>query len=357
MVPLPCQVRPLPGETPAGLLGRLAAANALRADVLARYIGRELGLTTTNFANARFVMGIERVGGLVRGHFERERPSLRILRRCHHHGWVLQRCSKCDVVDLPRRACLVCSMGVPTETVKRGGLFCIRHSRWHFQDQDVLIRPAQANRRAEQVLSGCLWNRGVTMHTGEIALARRLIRDSFSEAPKARISEAGLYGPMVELTLTLTDPAVASGLITHRDDKDRQTEALIGLAIGAGGGVRTRDLERTAALVISAHRSGLFEAMRMPRSPGTKSRTVRFEKGIVEASYRCKAVLLRHVSDVRVRVAEEEGPVRGAARSRTVSRRIVPGWAVSGPQQTDVSALTASAASKIGGVSRNQIRQ
>ncbi len=356
MIPLPCRVRPLTGETPDGFLGRLAATNAIGLTSLQRYIWQELGLTTANSTNARYVAAIEQAGGLEPGHFAGQHARSGLFRRCHHHHWLLTPCRKCGVLDRPRAACSVCSDGILTEVVSRGGGFCVRHRRWHMFGQDELIRPPDVNRHAEQVLSGRLWNRGVTMHTGEIALAITLIQDSRSETSCSSDAALSLvYGPAVELALTLTDASVALSLSALSEGEARQVEGLIGLTIGAGRGSRTPELERTAALVVAAHRTALDEAVHMPNSPATRVRIVRFEKGIAEASFRSKAVLLRHVTRPGRRVNGAKLLVRGAPSSRVVSRRIVPGWADDAPWIRDV--VVPSTASKVGDVVRNQVVQ
>lgn len=325
---LPTRVTPLRGETVDGYLGRLAAVNATPPRELALYIAQALGFATTNTSAPRFVTGIERFGGLEVGHFARERPTLRLVRRCHHQGWTPCRCPKCDMIDLPRTACIVCSEGQPTDITARGGAFCIRHRRWHFQDENSMIGSLETHRHAEQIMTGRLWNRGVTMHTGEFGLALRLLADSFHDEMSVNQPQlARLYGAAVGLTFTMTDPAVASDLISHRESDHRQIEGLIGLTIGSGGGARTLELERTASDVIETHRHALREAMWMPNSPAAKFKIARFEKAIAESAFRHKAVLLRHVIDVRVRVDERTRGVRGVPASATVSRRLRPGWA------------------------------
>lgn len=321
MIALPCEVQPLAGETPHGFLGRLAAANTIDVDALVRFIARSLGLTMVRKPDGAVIAAIEQLGNLPAGHFARERSSFRVPRRCHHHQWLLQRCATCDVIDRPRRACVVCSGGVRTEITSRGGPFCVRHNRWHFDDQDEQVRPAWTCARAEKCLSGELWTRGVTMHTGELELAKELVLGSLPDTPTQPTWIPALYLPAVKLTLILTDPVVASALVTHREDVTRQVEALIGLTVGVSRGVPTLALEEAARYMIEAHRAALLEATRMPNSPTATLRRVRFEKGIAEAAHRRHTVLLRHVSDVRVCAFGEGGPVAAAPRSRTVSNR------------------------------------
>lgn len=332
MEALPCAVAPLTGETPIGYVGRLAAANNITVTMLTAHVSHQLRKRPASATPSEFVAGVERLGGLTPGYFDRERRSLRLLRRCHHHHWAPARCARCDVVDFPRPACLVCSQGEPTQIVSRGGAFCVRHDRWHFGRQGVLTRPSDAHRRAEQLLSSRLWNRGITMHTGEIELAYTLLASSFSEdhsdggiLPPAHT----LYPACVHLTHTLTDSMVASSLVTHREDEKRQIEGLIGLTIGAGGGARTYDLKAHARTIIRTHRHALHEAHWMPTSTGATVKVAAFGKAIVEAAHRHRAVLLRHVSEVRVHSLRDGRLIRPAPRARVVAQRLKPhGWAV-----------------------------
>lgn len=355
--PLPCRVVPLPGEVSVGFLGRLADANALDVTSLSHHIRRELRAKSMSVTNPRFTSMTEALGGLQPGHFARDRPRFRLYRRCHHSGWLLQRCAKCDVVDRARVACLVCSDGRPTEVFSRGGRFCVRHRRWHCGSEDEVVADSDGLLRAEQVLSGLLWSRGVTMHTGEFDLATRLILDSWREQPAAGQHAAlRTYGPVVELLVTLTYPDVALTMAALAESHRRQVEGLIGLVVGAGKGSRTPELEDTANRVIRVHRAAMYEALRMPSSNGATITTARFEKGIAEASYRAKAVFLRHVTRPGRRDEFGERVLRGAPASRVVSRRLIPGWADGGPWNAAVGG-GASTATQVGRVARNQVHQ
>lgn len=347
----------MPGETPAGFLNRLAESNVLEIDALTRHIWRELGVRTIATADPRFIAAVESLGGLRAGFFDRQRAKFRLYRRCHHTGWVLQRCATCDVVDRARTACLVCSDGSPTQVFSRGGRFCVRHRRWHCGSEDEVVVDSDGHLRAEQALSGLLWSRGVTMHTGEFDLAARLILDSWREQPGVDQHAARhTYGSVVELLVTLTYPDVALNLSALAEGHRRQVEGLIGLVVGAGKGSRTPELEDTANRVIRVHRAAMYEALRMPSSNGATITTARFEKGIAEASYRAKAVFLRHVTRPGRRDAFGERAVRGAPASRVVSRRLVPGWADDAPWNAAAGG-GALPATQIGRVARDQVRQ
>ena len=326
MKSLPCVIVPLAGETPNGYFGRLAAANRVSISTLKAHVEHQQQERSMRPSHLAFVAGIEQLGGLAAGHFTRERRSLRLLRRCHHQRWVPARCSRCDIIDFPRSACLVCSGGEPTQIVSRGGAFCVRHDRWHFGERDVLIRPSAAHRRAEQLLSGRLWSRGVTMHTGEIELAYVLLASSFIGDRSAPPAHA-LYPASIHLVHTLMDSTVASSLITHREDENRQVEGLIGLTIGAGGGARTRALETRARKTIRVHRQALQEAHWMPTSAGATVKVAFFEKAVIEAAHRHCAVLLRHVSEVRTYALRDSRLIRPTPRPRIVAQRLKPhGW-------------------------------
>lgn len=354
---LPCRVDPIPGETPAGFLNRLAESNALEVDSFTHHIWRELGVRRMVTADRRFIATVESLGGVRTGFFDRERAKFRLYRRCHHSGWRLQRCAKCDVVDRARTACLVCSDGNRTEVFNRGGRFCVRHRRWHYGTEDEFVADSDGHLRAEQALSGLLWSRGVTMHTGEFDLATRLILDSWREQPGTDQHAARrTYGPVIELLVTLTYPDVALTMAALAESHRRQVEGLIGLVVGAGKGSRTPELEDTASRVIRAHRAAMYQALRMPNSKGATITTAPFEKGIAEASYRAKAVFLRHVTRSGRRDELEERVVRGAPASRVVSRRLVPGWADDAPWNSTAGGGV-STATQIGRVAGDQVHQ
>lgn len=354
---LPCRVIPLPGETPTGFLARLAAANAIDAMALANYILREAGTRSIGPTNHLLMSAAESAGALPPGHFAHDRARFRMYRRCHHVGWKLRRCARCDVVDEARSACSVCSEGIATEVFGRGGGYCIRHRRWHFRGEDKLVGSPEGYRRAEQTLSGLLWSRGVSMHTGELDLATRLILDSWQEPPEAeRRTVTCVYGPAVDLLVTLTDADVVLGLTALAERDTRQIEGLIGLVVGAGGGSRTPELETTAAAVVKVHRAAMYTAIQMPRSSGSTISKAPFEKGIAEAAYREKAVLLRHVTRSGRRVDVVERAVQAAPVARVVSQRIVPGWADNVPWMKRAAGKR-SAIPKIGGVVGDQVDQ
>jgi len=324
---------------------------------LANHILREAGTRSIGPTNHLLMSAAESAGALPPGHFAHDRARFRMYRRCHHVGWKLRRCARCDVVDEARSACSVCSGGIATEVFGRGGGYCVRHRRWHFRGEDKLIGSPEGHRRAEQTLSGPLWSRGVSMHTGELDLATRLILDSWQEPPEAeRRIAACVYGPAVDLLVTLTDADVVLGLTALAERDTRQIEGLIGLVVGAGGGSRTPELETTAVAVVRAHRAAMCTAIQMPRSSGATTSKAPFEKGIAEAAYREKAVLLRHVTRSGRRVDVVERAVRAAPASRVVSHRIIPGWADNVPWMKHLAGKR-SAISEIGGIVGDQVDQ
>lgn len=349
---LPCRLDPMSGETPEGFLNRLAEVNALDADALTRYIWREFSVKSIATSDRRFIAAVESLGGLRAGFFDQDRARHRLYRRCHHTGWAMRRCATCDVVDRARTACLVCSGGSASAVFSRGGRFCIRHRRWHSRDEDIRVGDADDLLRAEQVLSGLLWSRGVTMHTGEFDLATRLVLDSWQEQPSEDPRATWRsYGAVVQLLVTLTHPDVALTMAALAESQRRRVEGLIGLVVGAGRGSRTPELEDTAIRVIRVHRAAMYEALRMPKSNKATISRAPFEKAIAEASFRAKAVFLRHVTRPGRRDDFGDHVVRGAPASRVVSRRIVPGWADNAPWNV---ALTAP---QIGRIIGDQIMQ
>ncbi len=327
MKTLPCALPPLAGETPAGYLGRLASCNLIPLQWLLRHITRAYRVESLPPTDPRYVSAVENLGGLTVGHFDRERDRFRLVWPCHHAAWRPTRCRRCDVSDYPRRACFVCSEGIPTEVISRGGMFCVRHNWWHGEKEDTHVRPSLPYRRAERLLSGVLWRRGVTLHTGEFALACELIRTSHQRTladpvPGLRF----IYPAAVELVFTLTDSVVSSSLITHRVPWEMQVEGLIGLAVGAGSGAgeRTTALESCASRVITGHREALAGVRSMPSTPGARHRKAPFGKALLEAAHRHDGVLLRHVSEVRVSADIDPLLAKAPPRSRVVAKRLRP---------------------------------
>lgn len=333
---LPVRVSPLGGETTEGYVSRLAAANAVPIRQLAKAWQLPDAAAPREAALAQ---AAERAGGLAEGHFDRNRRRHVLYVTCHHQRWWARHpCRKCDIVDRPRSGCLGCTEGEPTTIITRGGAVCARHRRWRHQGLDIDVSPLRAYSRAERSMSGTLWFRGVTLHTRETMLATGLTVAAHGHAGSTlrrdRLAALGVddelsasslfayYPEIVAVACVLTDRAVASALCTHRLTASQQTQMLIGLVVGASGGQVTDELVEIARDQVIRTRVALQDAFSTPSSPNAKVRRAPRPKAMIEAAYRHRAVLLRHVDEVRVYAPPVPG-VRATPKSKVVSRRVL----------------------------------
>lgn len=332
---LPLRVAPLSGETPEGFAGRLAAANGLSASALNAWLSPA---DTAGVGSEPWRQRLERAASLPYGYFQRARRRHLLFAACHHSGWRRVNCVKCDIVDTPRAGCTRCTRGESTMVFTRGGAVCVRHRRWHGGGLEVDLRGQPAYAHAEARASGWLWFHGVTLHTGEIALAMNLVSaaltddqdsrraarlEQLNHADSPQVSRLLLYYPeTTNLAYVLTDPAVASALCTHRTSPDRQVQMLIALAAGACDGAPTTELEALARAEIDRMRLALSCAFSMPSSRTATVRRAPRPKALIEAGHRHKAVLMRHVDEARVSAPAITG-VKPPPASRVVSRRLL----------------------------------
>lgn len=332
---LPVRVTPLSGENPEGYAQRLAVANATTWPDLRASFTPAGGKTTQR---QLLILGIERAGGLPAGHFHRDRRRHQLFTRCHHHDWSRGQCRTCDLVDAPRSGCRRCAHGQDTTIYTRGGAACVRHRRWRHGGLDADLNALPQYAHAEARFSGWLWFHGVTLHTGEIDLATRLVRAALAEdhhqllasrLSRLRVEEDApgitalllFYPEITSLACALTDPTVASALCTHRDLPERQTQILMGLAAGACGGAPTDELEALATEEVQRTRAALQDAFSMPASWGARVRRAARPKAMIEAGHRHQAVLMRHVDEAGAH-APVILDVKHPSISRVVSKRI-----------------------------------
>lgn len=182
---LPVSLRPLPGETIVGYVGRLAPVNGLSFRDLRLHI-RDLGNLAEINPDVEKVPGIvEALGGLPQGYFATDAKRHGMFVRCSHFEWRPWRCRTCSRPQVPRSECRRCAFGYPTTTRRRGAAVCLTHQRWHLDDRDVDLSLHPAYGRAERWASGKLWFRGIALHTGELQLAVRLILAALQDSPDA----------------------------------------------------------------------------------------------------------------------------------------------------------------------------
>lgn len=333
---LPVGVTPLSGETPEGYVSRLATANAVTMGQLAK-VWRLPDASAPRAAALE--QAAERAGGLRDGHFHWDRRRHLLHVTCHHQGWWARHpCRKCDIVDQPRSGCRRCTGGESTTIVTRGGAVCTRHRRWRHHGLNIDVSQVRAYSGAETRMTGWLWFRGVTLHTSEIDLATVLTvaahEHSDDKLRRERLAALRVddelsassllvfYPEIISLACVLTDRAVASALCTHRLTASRQKQMLIGLVIGASGGQATDELTAVASDQIDRTRIALQDAFSTPSSPKAKVRRAPRAKAMIESAHRHRAVLLRHVDEVRA-YASPVSHVRAAPKSKVVSRRLL----------------------------------
>lgn len=174
---LAIHIEPLDGETIAGYTNRLAHTHLVEeADIrrlVLEHIERARWPTTPS---SRIIDVIENLAGLPAGclHPDFDRHGMKV--RCGHHSWRPEKCQKCRRFAKPRTACTLCSQGLATTTVARGGPMCLTHRSWTFRALHADVSDLPGYVRAEQMLRTLLWGRGVAPHTGEINLAAAFVK-------------------------------------------------------------------------------------------------------------------------------------------------------------------------------------
>lgn len=343
-VALPVSIRPLPGETVVGYVGRLAPANGLTFRDLRLHI-RDLGKLPETNPNVEKVPGlVEALGGLAVGYFEKHDRKHYMFVRCSHYGWRPGRCRRCSQPQTPRTECLRCSAGAPTTTRRRGAAVCLHHRRWHLSGRDIDVARYSEFGRAERWMSGKLWFHGIALHTGELQLAVRLLFAALRDAPDAaeralqRADEFGVslegsyedallcvYPEAVALTGILIDPEYLRYLLSPRYKSRDQVEIMQAAVAGVMGGTGGRRLREISRLVVERSQDAVMAAYGAKKSHGVKTISCGLDKALLASARSNRACLLRHLDTVRMPSSWDAPPSWGAPRNSILNRaRLLP---------------------------------
>lgn len=343
-VALPVSIRPLPGETVVGYVGRLAPANGLTFRDLRLHI-RDLGRLSETNPDVEKVPGlVETLGGLAQGYFERDARKHGMFVRCSHYGWRHGRCRRCSQPQSSRTECLRCASGTPTTTRRRGAGVCLRHRRWHLDGRDVDLAMHPEFGRAERWVSGKLWFHGIALHTGELQLAVRLLLAALRDSPEAaeraqtRADEFGasldssyedsllcVYPEAVALTGILIDPEFLRYLLSPRYKSRDQVEIMQAAVAGVQGGTRGRHLRETSRLVVERSQDAVMAAYGAKKAYGVKTISCSLDKALLASARSQRACLLRHLDTVRMPSSWDAPTSWGAPRNSILNRaRLLP---------------------------------
>lgn len=344
---LPIRIEPVPGETCDGYIGRLAAAHQLEILDIHRVLQHHLGRHDWNSKDTRLPAALAQLAGLPAQTLLYSFGEHGMWVRCGHQTWNPKKCERCHRFDAPHAACAICAGGMPTLTVARSGPLCTRHDRWAFRGLHAAIPGPDDYEHAELLLTTTLWERGVTLHTGEINLAAALVRawnhgNTQPSRPDTRSRLLGIESPysyeevllcaypeVIRVAMLLTDRNFITPLLDTAVSALRQADVFIDAIVHACGGQSNDTLIELARAVIGyAHRSVLYAAG-LRRTPQTKQLACPMDRALIVAAGRKRACLLRHANPRRVR---DTGLIRtgGAPRPRVTRNR---------PLETDELAL------------------
>lgn len=338
-VALPVTIRPLPGETIVGYVGRLAPVNGLSFRDLRLHI-RDLGNLAEINPNVEKVPEIvEALGGLRHGYFSADAKRHGMFVRCSHFEWRPWRCRTCSRPQVPRSECRRCACGSHTTTRRRGAAVCLHHRRWHLDDRDVDLSRHPAYGRAERWASGKLWFRGIALHTGELQLAVRLILAAFQDSPEAaehahlRAAEFGVslersyedallcvYPEAIALAGILIDPDFLRYLLSPRYKSRDQVEIMQAAVAGVLHGTGGRQLRETSRFVVERSQEAVMVAYGARRAYGVKTIRCNLDKALYASARSNRACLLRHLDTVRMPSSWDVAPSGGVPPTRVLNR-------------------------------------
>ncbi|MGO2683388.1 hypothetical protein [Microbacterium sp.] len=335
---LPILIEPVAGEICDGYIDRLAATHLLDVPDIRRELIRHIGRQGWNSSDSRLPDALAQLAGLPLHALTPSFEEHGMWVRCGHPAWSPKKCARCRRFDTPRTACTLCAGGLPTLTIARGGAYCTRHAQWSFRDLHATIPETDEYEWAERQVKTTLWERGVTLHTGEINLAAALVRAWNDGTPEpcplhTRSERFGLASPRsYEETLLCAYPDVirVATLITTRrvitplldtavsalTQADRFTVAVA----AACGGHPNEGLRMLARAIVGyAHRS-VHYAAGLRRTPQTKNLACPMNRALIVAAGRQRACLLRHATPAQIR---DTGWKRtgGAPRPRATRNR------------------------------------
>lgn len=335
---LPISVEPVPGETCDGFIGRLAATHRLDTLDIQRQLTREIGRAGWNSNDPRLPAALAQLSGRPVQTFLPSFSEHGLWVRCGHRTWNPKKCERCHRFDAPRDACIICAAGMQTLTVARGGPFCTRHNQWTFRGLRATIPEIDGYEQAEQELETTLWERGVTVHTGEINLAAALVlswingnitpshldaRSRLLGVESPRSYEEVLlcaYPEVIRATTLITDRRFITPLLDTAVSALQQAERFAAAISRTCGGPHNANILNLARAVVGyAHRSILYAAG-LRRTPRAQQLACPMDRALIVAAGRKHACLLRHANPRRIR---DTGRIRtdGTPRPRATRNR------------------------------------
>lgn len=294
---LPIAVRPVEGETPDSFFGRLADANAIAPESLWGFLRqlhgglpfkRRVDLASTE---------LEALGGLAPGWFASSRQRHLLPVRCPHNGWKFAICATCSPLPAPQTGCLRCGHGQATKVIARVGPICLKHSRWHFDNSNVDVGGMPGYRRSERDFRRTLTSRGISLATGEFALARRLVQawgsSTSTPSPRDEVPYFADFPLLVKLTVVLTDPRFVELLLSPRWSPSQHATLLSTTVTSVVGHVDYSPSD-TLWVIVNQHAKAVATAYGMVGTNRT-SRSCTAQRAFVSAAYTERACLLRHL--------------------------------------------------------------
>lgn len=333
---LPIGVKPLPGETVTGYVGRLSLVHGLEPWILPAHLAEAAGLSPSRLDLERTSKYVEQLAGLPTDHFVTRKRVHGVYVRCSHGRWRPTRCARCSKLPAPRSACLRCSHGVPTTTQSRGGAVCMRHRRWHLGSRDIDVSGYLSYRRAEELVSGTLWTRGITIQTGELQLACTLIQRWLSGGEPSSVRERAralgvdsletyeqvllaAYPEAVSLAVTLTDPLIVAELLNPRFSAIAQTRVLEHAVCSIMRGRVNESLHQLAQRIIVESHVAVLSSYGLRRTTNNLHVPCELSKALQVSAKTHRVCLLRHLEARRLPqvVRERTG---GAPKTQVVNR-------------------------------------
>lgn len=335
---LPIHVEPLPAETTDGYLGRLARKHLLAVNDIRRPILQEVERSTWNGQDPGTVRVLAQTAGLPVHALEVSFDEHGMWTRCGHPRWSPTKCPRCQKFTEPHTACSICAGGMSTTTRARKGPLCLLHSRWSLGAFETDMAITSRTEAAEQTLVGILWERGITLHTGELNLAAAAIMawargtesPTFLDDNAARFGLASVtnfdqvllcaYPEVVHITELITSPRVLRGVLQVAMSALPQIDVfanVIAQTLGARVNDNLHDFARD--VVGHAHRAVLYAAG-LRRTRTTTHALCPRDRALIVASGLKRACLLRHAPP-RLLDGLRRGHTDGTPRPRTTRRR------------------------------------
>lgn len=294
---LPVSVHPVDAETSESYFHRLATANSLPIESLWGYL-RQLhgGLPIKRHAQLA-TKELERLGGLPPAWFNDNRQHHLLPIRCQHTRWKFAICPICSRLPAPTTGCTRCAHGSTTVVTMKTGPICLRHQQWHYNCTNIDVRESPTHLAAEKAFRAHLSDRGISLETGELALANQLARAwTAQESPTPREDENALlplFPETVKLAIALTNPEFVEILLDPRWSPS-QHATLLSTTVTAVLGHPERSDSGVLWQTVNHHASAVAVAYGMV---GTRrrSRACTMQRAFFTAAYTHRACLLRHL--------------------------------------------------------------